>query len=112
VVFWCSGPEYDEPDFWRWSARDLLESPVGIAVHLVDSRRHGFGVAARALASETPTERRHPRVVSLVRRIFDGMRIAAGAHMERALGIKVQVRPTPISVTMARASAMPKPRRL
>ena len=47
VVFWCL-PEHDEPDFWRWSARDMLSS-LGIDIHLVENRRHGLALL-RSLA--------------------------------------------------------------
>jgi hypothetical protein len=86
VLFWCL-PEFDEPDFWRWSARDMLCS-LGIDVHLVDSRRHGLGLC-RALAV-----RRQLADASLV--VFGVQNFpwnahAAGSHMGRSLGLKVVV---------------------
>jgi L-fucose isomerase-like protein len=86
VVFWCL-PEYDEPDFWRWSARDMLES-LGIAVHLVDSRRHGLALL-RSLAVKRQLNGSTLAVFGVQN--FPWNAHAAGAHMERALGIKVQV---------------------
>ncbi len=86
VVFWCL-PEHDEPDFWRWSARDMLSS-LGIDVHLVANRRHGLTLL-RSLAL-----RRQLRDASLV--VFGVQNFpwnahAAGAHMGRSLGLKVVV---------------------
>jgi L-fucose isomerase-like protein len=86
VVFWCL-PEHDEPDFWRWSARDMLAS-LGIDVHLVENRRHGLALA-RSLAL-----RRQLTGASLV--VFGVQNFpwnahAAGAHMGRSLGLKVVV---------------------
>lgn len=85
-IFWCL-PTYDEPDFWRWSARDFLSS-LGVEVHLVESRRQGLALL-RGLA---------------LRRQFAGARLAvfgvqnfpwnataAGAHLGRALGLQVDV---------------------
>jgi len=47
LVFW-SILQFDEPDFWRWSARDFLQA-LGIDVHLVRHNRHGLALL-RALA--------------------------------------------------------------
>jgi hypothetical protein len=86
VVFWCL-PEHDEPDFWRWSARDMLCS-LGIDVHLVENRRHGLTLL-RSLAL-----RRQLQGASLV--VFGVQNFpwnahAAGDHMGRSLGLKVVV---------------------
>ena len=85
-LFWCL-PAYDEPDFWRWSARDFLAS-LGVEVYLVENRCHGLNLL-RGLA---------------LRRQFAGARLAvfgvqnfpwnahaAGAHLGRALGLQVDV---------------------
>jgi hypothetical protein len=86
VVFWCL-PEHDEPDFWRWSARDMLSS-LGIDIHLVENRRHGLALL-RSLAL-----RRQLQGASLV--VFGVQNFpwnahAAGAHMGRSLGLQVVV---------------------
>jgi hypothetical protein len=86
VVFWCL-PEFDEPDFWRWSARDMLCS-LGIDIHLVENRRHGLTLL-RSLAL-----RRQLQGASLV--VFGVQNFpwnanAAGAHMGRSLGLEVVV---------------------
>jgi L-fucose isomerase-like protein len=86
VVFWCL-PEYDEPDFWRWSARDMLQS-LGIAVHLVDSRRSGLALL-RTLAVKRQLTGATIAVFGVQN--FPWNAHAAGAHMQRALGLNVQV---------------------
>ena len=47
VIFWPI-IKYNEPNFWRWSARDMLRS-LGVTVHLVKSNRQGLALL-RALA--------------------------------------------------------------
>src|SRR5215217_495926 len=47
VIFW-SLLEYEEPDFWRWAARDMLHT-LGVDVHLVKNNREGI-VLLRALS--------------------------------------------------------------
>jgi hypothetical protein len=86
VLFWCL-PEHDEPDFWRWSARDMLCS-LGIAVHLVENRRHGLALL-RALAVKRQLAGASLAVFGVQN--FPWNAHAAGAHMERALGLRVEV---------------------
>jgi L-fucose isomerase-like protein len=86
VVFWCL-PDYDEPDFWRWSARDMLQS-IGVATHLVENRRDGCALL-RALAVKRQLRGATLAVFGVQN--FPWNAHAAGAHMERALGIKVRV---------------------
>ena len=99
-VFWCL-PEHDEPDFWRWSARDMLSS-LGVPVYLVEGRRHGLALL-RALA---------------VRRLLGGARLAVfgaqnfpwnahavGIHLGRALGLSVEVHE--LDAVLQRAAAIP-----
>lgn len=47
VIFW-SLIDYDEPDFWRWAARDMLQT-IGVKVYLVKNNREGIGLV-KALA--------------------------------------------------------------
>ncbi len=47
VIFW-SLLDYDEPDFWRWAARDMLRT-LGVDVHLVKNQREGVALL-RALS--------------------------------------------------------------
>jgi hypothetical protein len=42
VIFW-SLLDYDEPDFWRWAARDMLHT-LGVDVHLVRNGREGIAL--------------------------------------------------------------------
>lgn len=42
VVFWPL-IAHDEPDFWRWSARDFLTA-LGVDVHLVRNQREGLAL--------------------------------------------------------------------
>jgi len=42
VIFW-SLLDYDEPDFWRWAARDMLRT-LGVDVHLVKNNREGIAL--------------------------------------------------------------------
>src|SRR5215207_1698584 len=42
VIFW-SLLDYDEPDFWRWAARDMLHT-LGVDVHLVKNNREGVAL--------------------------------------------------------------------
>ncbi|MHC4123307.1 MAG: L-arabinose isomerase family protein [Planctomycetota bacterium] len=39
LIFW-SLMKYDEPDFWRWSARDFLRA-LGVEVHIAVNTKHG-----------------------------------------------------------------------
>jgi L-fucose isomerase-like protein len=42
VIFW-SLLDYDEPDFWRWAARDMLHT-LGVDVHLIRNSREGIAL--------------------------------------------------------------------
>lgn len=86
VVFWCL-PEHDEPDFWRWSARDMLCS-LGITVHLVEGRRHGLALL-RALAVKRQLAGATIAVFGVQN--FPWNAHAAGAHLGRKLGLRVAV---------------------
>ncbi|MEK7413327.1 MAG: hypothetical protein AAB263_08415 [Planctomycetota bacterium] len=98
-IFWCL-PAHDEPDFWRWSARDFLCS-LGVDCILVESRRNGLAIL-RALGV-----RRQFRGASLA--VFGVQNFpwnahAAGSHLGRALGLKVEVHD--IEAMRARAAAI------
>jgi len=88
VIFWPL-MEYDEPDFWRWSARDML-SALGVKVYLVPSLADGKALL-RALGT---------------RRFLDGSRLvvfgdqnfpwnarSAGHLVKRGLGTEIDVLP-------------------
>lgn len=85
-LFWCL-PAHDEPDFWRWSARDMLRS-LGVDCQLVESRRHG-----RALVRALALRRQLAGATLAVfgEQNFPWNAHAAGAHLARALGLRVEV---------------------
>lgn len=85
-LFWCL-PAHDEPDFWRWSARDMLCS-LGVPCHLVESRRHGIALV-KALALRRQLSGATLAVFGVQN--FPWNAHAAGAHLNRALGLRVEV---------------------
>jgi len=42
LIFWPL-MNYDEPDFWRWSARDFLRA-LGVTVHIAKNTEHGLSL--------------------------------------------------------------------
>jgi hypothetical protein len=99
-VFWPL-IEHDEPDFWRWSARDMLAS-LGVPVHLVESRRHGLALL-RALGAKRLFA--GSRLVVFGEQNFPWNAHAVGGHLARQLGLGVAVRT--IEDVRARAAAVP-----
>lgn len=87
VVFW-SILKYDEPDFWRWSARDFLAA-VGADVHLVRNNTHGLALL-RALGVQRML--RPSRLVVLGRQNFPWNAPAAGHLLTESLGVHLLVR--------------------
>lgn len=87
-LFWCL-PGHDEPDFWRWSARDFLCS-LGVDCILVESRRHGLATL-RALGVRRLL--RGARLAVFGEQNFPWNAHAAGGHLGRALGLGVDVHP-------------------
>ena len=79
VVFWPL-MEYDEPDFWRWSARDMLSS-LGIKVHLVASMAEG-----KALLKAFGTRRflAESRMVVFGEQNFPWNALSAGHNLDAA----------------------------
>jgi len=88
VIFWPL-IEFNEPDFWKWSARDMLRT-LGVEVHLVKSCEQGQWLL-KALA---------------MRRFFKGSRLlvfgeqnfpwnayAVGMKMKESLGTEIVVKP-------------------
>ncbi|HJQ14441.1 MAG TPA: hypothetical protein VJ830_06805, partial [Anaerolineales bacterium] len=87
VIFW-SLLDYDEPDFWRWAARDMLHT-LGVDVHLV--RNGGEGVTLlRALALKRFL--RGNRMVVIGEQNFPWNAHAVGDRVTRQLGTEVIVR--------------------
>ncbi len=88
VVFWPL-MDYDEPDFWRWSARDMLRA-LGVEVHIVRGHRHGVDLL-KALAM-----RRFLSASKLV--LFGEQNFPWNAHsvghlVTQSLGTRLIVRP-------------------
>ena len=88
VVFW-SLLDYDEPDFWRWAARDML-STLGVDVHLVRNSREGIallkGLALKRFLSKS-------RMLVLGEQNFPWNAHALGDRVSRQLGTEILVRP-------------------
>jgi hypothetical protein len=88
VVFWPL-MEYDEPDFWRWSARDML-SALGAKVTLVRSIAEG-----KALLKAFATRRFlfGSRLVVFGEQNFPWNASAAGHLVTESLGTVIEVLP-------------------
>ncbi len=88
VVFWPL-MEYDEPDFWRWSARDMLRA-LGAKVTLVRSMVEG-----NALLRAFGTRRflSGSRLVVFGEQNFPWNAAAAGHLVTESLGTKIDVLP-------------------
>ncbi len=98
VIFWPI-LSHDEPDFWRWSATDMLRA-LGVEVYLPSDGREALDLC-RALAL-----RRHLRGARFVlfgEQNFPWNAHAAGHLLTRSLGLELRVRP--IADYRARASA-------
>jgi L-fucose isomerase-like protein len=88
VLFWPL-MAYDEPDFWRWSARDFLRA-LGVEVYIARNARHGESIVRslavkRFLASSA--------VVVFGEQNFPWNAPAAGHLMTRSLGTRILVEP-------------------
>jgi L-fucose isomerase-like protein len=88
VVFWPL-MEYDEPDFWRWSARDMLTA-LGVPVTLVRSLAEG-----KALLRAYGTRRflASSRLVVFGEQNFPWNATSAGHLVTESLGTKIDVLP-------------------
>jgi len=87
VVFW-SLLDYDEPDFWRWAARDMLRT-LGVDVHLVRNSREGIallkGLALKRFLSDS-------RMIVFGEQNFPWNAHAVGDRVTRQLGTEIMVR--------------------
>ncbi|MDR3374919.1 MAG: hypothetical protein P4L98_14420 [Ancalomicrobiaceae bacterium] len=88
VVFWPL-MEFDEPDFWRWSARDML-SALGVTVHLVPSIAAGKSLL-RALGTRRFLS--HSRLVVFGEQNFPWNARSAGHLVTQGLGTEIDVLP-------------------
>jgi len=88
LIFWPLQP-YDEPDFWRWSARDLLRS-LGITVHIARNTEH-----AKQLIKAYAVKRMlsQARMVVFGEQNFPWNAYAAGHLQTESLGTHILVRP-------------------
>ena len=86
VIFW-SLLDYDEPDFWRWAARDMLHT-LGIDVHLVRNSREGIALL-KALSLKRFLC--NSQMVVIGEQNFPWNAHAVGDRVTRSLGTKVVV---------------------
>lgn len=87
-VFWPL-IAYDEPDFWRWSARDFLRA-LGVDVRIVGSNAEGRSYL-RALGMKRLLK--DSRIVVFGEQNFPWNAHAAGHLIRRGLGTEIVVRP-------------------
>ncbi len=87
-IFWPL-IEYDEPDFWRWSARDFLRA-LGVDVHIVKNQREGISLL-RALAMKRFLK--GSKIVVFGEQNFPWNANAAGHLIKKGLGTEIIVRP-------------------
>ncbi len=88
VVFWPL-VEHDEPDFWRWSARDFLRS-LGVEVHLVKSCAAGLSLLK---AFGVRRFLKGAKIVSFGEQNFPWNANAGAKTMKDSLGVDIVVRP-------------------
>ncbi len=87
-IFWPL-IDYDEPDFWRWSARDFLRA-LGVDVHIVKNQRQGIALL-RALAMKRFLAK--SKIVVFGEQNFPWNANAAGHLIKKSLGTGIVVRP-------------------
>jgi L-fucose isomerase-like protein len=88
VIFW-SLLDYDEPDFWRWAARDMLHT-LGVDAHLVRNHREGIALL-KALALKRFLS--NSRMVLFGEQNFPWNAHAVGDRVTRSLGTEIIVHP-------------------
>ena len=88
VVFWPL-MAYDEPDFWRWSARDFLRA-LGVEVIIARNQAHGCTLV-RSLAIRRFL--RSARIVVFGKQNFPWNATAAGHLVRERLGTEIIVKP-------------------
>lgn len=86
-VFWPL-IDFDEPDFWRWSARDMLRA-LGADVHIVQNQREGDALL-RALAMKRFLK--GSRIVVFGEQNFPWNAHAVGPLITRNLGTEIRVK--------------------
>jgi L-fucose isomerase-like protein len=88
LVFWPL-MEIDEPDFWRWSARDMLQA-LGVTVHLVPSIAAGK-VLLRALGTKRFLS--DSRLIVFGEQNFPWNARSAGHLVTKGLGTQIDILP-------------------
>lgn len=88
VVFWPL-IEHDEPDFWKWSARDFLQA-LGVETHLVKNNRLGIALL-KAIAMRKFL--RTSRLVVFGEQNFPWNADAGGRLIKASLGTDIVVKP-------------------
>lgn len=86
-IFWCL-VELDEPDFWRWSARDFLKT-LGVEVYLVKDHREGAALV-KSLAMRRFLK--NSKIVVFGEQNFPWNANAAGHIVTQNLGTQIVVR--------------------
>lgn len=88
VIFWPL-MEYDEPDFWRWSAKDFLTA-LGVDVHIARNTEHALllvkSLAIKRFLAEA-------KIVVFGEQNFPWNAPAAGHLVTNSLGVEIVVRP-------------------
>ncbi len=88
VVFWPL-IAHDEPDFWRFAARDMLQT-MGVEVHLVKNHAEGTALI-RALAMKRFM--RQSKLVVFGEQNFPWNASAVGDRVTKSLGTQIVIRP-------------------
>jgi L-fucose isomerase-like protein len=88
VIFW-SLLEYEEPDFWRWAARDMLHT-LGVDVHLVKNSREGIALLKALSLKRFLCD---SRMIVLGEQNFPWNAHAVGDRLTHALGTEIIVHP-------------------
>lgn len=88
VIFW-SLIEHDEPDFWRFAARDMLNA-LGADVHIVRNNQEGLSLM-KAVAMKRFL--RQSKIVIFGEQNFPWNASAAGFKVTEALGLQIVIRP-------------------
>jgi hypothetical protein len=88
IIFWTL-MAYDEPDFWRWSARDFLRA-LGVEVHIARNAADGTTIV-RSLSVKRFLAQ--SKVVVFGEQNFPWNAHAAGHLMTRTLGTQILVEP-------------------
>ncbi|MCP4077823.1 MAG: hypothetical protein GY744_16755 [Gammaproteobacteria bacterium] len=87
-IFWPL-IKFDEPDFWRWSARDMLQA-IGVDVQLVKNNKEGLTLL-RALAMKRFLT--NSKLVVFGTQNFPWNAHAAGHLITESLGTEIIVKP-------------------